>query len=392
MLNRRILRIKAMQALYSYSLAKESLKKVICEKLESQYHLDPAKDDFADADLFTTRQKMASRLYNKFLEEKSVVVGEEDDTDVAENVQSQINKYHIELKSETRKIEDNMMSDVTNLETSYLKLVLLAVELPHLEQEEKEKKNKAHVPKVSHWRYNFINNPVIDALTKFNAFNDALMANSTVSWQSELDQLRSWYRDILKKDEFLIDYQKKENPSVRDHKDALVYFYKKLIFKNENISDYLSSIDLHWSENQPILKSMVVKTFQDFEQDLDEPFILKEVSRNEEDDMHFFKKIFNEAIKREKEFDNTISEKTKNWDIERVALIDKIILRMAMTEMTTFQSIPVKVTINEFIEISKNYSTPKSKQFINGILDVLANELTSEGVIRKSGRGLIDNK
>ena len=96
--------------------------------------------------------------------------------------------------------------------------------------------------------------------------------------------------------------------------------------------------------------------------------------------------------KKEKELDDIIAKYTKNWDISRVAITDRIILRMSLAEMMTFHSIPVKVTINEFIEISKNYSTPKSKQFINGILDVLSNELTSDGVIKKSGRGLIDNK
>lgn len=392
MLNRRILRVKAMQALYSYSLSKESLKKVICEKLESHYFMDPAKDDFADADLFAVRRKQAAKLYYQFLEDKVVVSGEEDQEDIAEVVQSHINQYHIELAKEIRKIEANMLGDVSNLETLYLKIILLVLELPQIEQDEKSKKDKAYVPKVSYWRYHFINNPVLDNLTKFEAFNKALIANNDATWKSELDLIRGWYRDILKKDEYLIAYQKKESPSIEEHKEVILYLYKKLVFKNEVISDYFSSLDLHWSENQPIIKSMVVKTFQDYEHDLDEPFELKVVNRNQEEDIPFFKKLFNEVIKNEKALDLVIAKKARNWEIERVALIDRIILRMAMTEMKTFQSIPVKVTINEFIEISKNYSTPKSKQFINGILDVLANELTSEGVIRKSGRGLIDNK
>ena len=87
-----------------------------------------------------------------------------------------------------------------------------------------------------------------------------------------------------------------------------------------------------------------------------------------------------------------IAQKTKNWDIERLAYTDKIIISMAVTEMINFPSIPVKVSINEYIDISKTYSTPKSKQFVNGLLDVLSKELTESGQIRKSGRGLLDNK
>tara|TARA_B100001245_G_scaffold217558_1_gene186127 strand:- start:1413 stop:1922 length:510 start_codon:yes stop_codon:yes gene_type:complete len=168
--------------------------------------------------------------------------------------------------------------------------------------------------------------------------------------------------------------------------------FKKIIFKNESVSEYLSEMDLRWSENKPILKSLVAKTFQDYEQELDPPFELKSVSKNADEDMEFFNVMFDETLAKSSELDALIEKKIKNWDISRVAMTDRIILKMAITEMMQFHSIPTKVTINEFIEISKQYSTPKSKQFVNGILDVLANELTSDGVIRKSGRGLIDNK
>jgi len=119
---------------------------------------------------------------------------------------------------------------------------------------------------------------------------------------------------------------------------------------------------------------------------------LKEVIKNEEEDFPFFEELFDETMKNDLDLVKLISGSAKNWDISRVALMDLIILKLAITEMRTFRSIPTKVTINEFIEISKLYSTPKSKQFVNGILDVLSNELTSTGDIKKSGRGLIDNK
>ncbi|MEO9477813.1 MAG: transcription antitermination factor NusB [Cyclobacteriaceae bacterium] len=391
MLNRRILRVKAMQALYSYFLAQGSLQKVINEQLESHYYPDPAKDDFADSDLFTARRKAASKLYNESLAQGKLGDIEEVDEDVVDNVQIHIDKYHTELEKESRAIERSMLQDVEELETAYLKLVQLAVEFAFIEKQEKEKKQKAHIYKESKWKYHFIDNPIIDDLTKFETFNN-LIINHKVNWQSDYDVIKTWYKDILQKDETLIAYQALESPTAEEHKDAVVYLFKKIIFKNEVIADHLGSIDLHWIENQPILKSLVVKTFQEYEGDLDEPFELKEVSKNEEEDIDFFKKLFKETLKNEKRLDEIIAKRTKNWDISRVALTDRIILRMSLAEMMNFHSIPVKVTINEFIEISKNYSTPKSKQFINGILDVLANELTSEGVIRKSGRGLIDNK
>ena len=104
------------------------------------------------------------------------------------------------------------------------------------------------------------------------------------------------------------------------------------------------------------------------------------------------KDIYDYTVDNEEEYEGIISNKSKNWEIDRVALTDKIILEMAVAEMINFPSIPIKVTINEYIELSKLYSTPKSKQFVNGILDVLSEELKKEGKIKKSGRGLLDNK
>lgn len=391
MLNRRILRVKAMQALYSYFTTQESLKDVVRERLEAQFYPDPAKDDFADADKFTVRRKTAAALFDESLPLRKAKSSDSIDSSIISAVDKAIEMYYLELKREENRIRNNMMSDIDDIGKLYLKLLYLPVELAHQEKLEKEKREKAYIVKENPWRYNFISNPVVDELTKNEAFNKALIENK-VSWNDDIDLLRTWYKDIFKKDETLQAYQAKEKPTVDEHQEAVVYIFKKIIFKHESINESLSEVDLHWSENKPILKSLTVKTFQDYEEELDPKMELKDVSKNREEDLDFFLTLFNETLKRNKELDDMIIKRVKNWDISRVALTDKIILKLSLVEMMLFHSIPVKVSINEFIEISKQYSTPKSKQFINGILDVLANELTSEGVIRKSGRGLIDNK
>ena len=149
--------------------------------------------------------------------------------------------------------------------------------------------------------------------------------------------------------------------------------------------------DLSWDEDRAIIKSLVTKTIKSIPES-EEDFELQELSYNWEDDKTFFKKLFEETIDVESKHESLIAEKAKNWDIDRIAVTDKIIMEMAIAEMIHFPSIPVKVTINEYIEIAKRYSTPKSKTFINGMLDTIANELEKSGVVKKSGRGLIDNK
>ncbi len=389
MLNRRILRVKAMQALYSYFTAQESLKDVVRERLESQFYPDPAKDDFAESDKFTARRKTAARLFTENLQHRSVT--EETEEDVKDAAERSIEAYHTELRKEQRNIRNVMINDIADIHKLYFKLVALPLEFAHQEKLEKDKKEKAHIHRESAWRWHFIQNPVIDALTKHEPFTKGLI-DLKISWDEDADQIRTWYKDILKADPVLIEYQTKEQPTDDEHKEAILHLFKKIIFKNESINEFLSESDLRWTENKAVLKSLVVKTFQDYEKDLDPSYEMKEVITNKEDDMEFFEVLFDETLKKSKEWDDLIVKKVKNWDISRVALMDRIILKMALTEMMQFHSIPVKVTINEFIEISKLYSTPKSKQFVNGILDVLANELTSDGVIRKSGRGLIDNK
>ncbi len=391
MLNRRILRVKAMQALYSYYTTRESLKDVIREQLEKKFYPDPAKDDFTLADEFTVRRKLASRLYLQHLQSREVQNSEEADDEIISEVNLAIAKYHTELQKEVRAIRNLMTGDVEGINRLYLKLLSLPMEFAHIEKMDKDKRDKAYIKKNTHWNWHLINNPVINDLTKFEPLTKALI-NEKISWAEELDQLKTWYKEILRKDEEFQTYQSNLEPGREDHTQILLHLFKKIIFKNESVNEYLSESDLHWTENRNILKSLVVKTFQDYEPDLDPPFELKEVSKNGTDDLEFFQVLFDETLKKDKELDDLIEKKVQNWDISRVALTDRIILKMAITEMTNFHSIPVKVTINEFIEVSKNYSTPKSKQFVNGILDVLANELTSDGVIRKSGRGLIDNK
>ena len=134
------------------------------------------------------------------------------------------------------------------------------------------------------------------------------------------------------------------------------------------------------------------KTVKVIPEEPDTDFSLIDLSPNWEEDRQFFEDLFDHTLEEDTFTDEVITEHAKNWEFDRIAATDKIIMKMAITEMLHFPSVPVKVTINEYIEISKQYSTPKSKQFVNGMLDVIAEHLKKSGSIRKSGRGLIDNK
>lgn len=158
------------------------------------------------------------------------------------------------------------------------------------------------------------------------------------------------------------------------------------------LQDLFTQLDYNWEENGKVVQSMLMKTIKMFASPAPADFALVELSANWEDDKYFYQELFREAVEYATEADAQISQKAQNWDISRMVGIDRIIMQMAIAEMVHFTSIPVKVSINEYLEIAKVYSTPRSKQFINGMLDQIAQNMQQQGVIRKSGRGLIDNK
>jgi len=391
MLNRRILRIKAMQSLYGFYTTRESLIEVVRDALKEKFTPHPLTHDMSDTEEIDGHRKLALRLYDENLKQRKLSPDESIPAVVFDETSIAIDKYYKEVKNEVSRTKKTMLDAAHKLQQDYLHFLMLPGEFQFIEKQDQEKKQKAFVPKNEVWYYNLQSNQVIDAINSNEALQKAITAHK-LSWQEHSGMLKEWYRTIIKEDEGFIAYQKNKQPSSKEHLDILTHVFKKILFKNELMVAFWEQEDLRWAENHAILKSMVVKTLQDYNPELSEPIDLKSISINEEDDFEFFETIFDGTIKEDEYFEGLIGQHAKNWDISRLAMTDRIILKLALAEMMTCRSIPVKVTINEFIEICKLYSTPKSKQFVNGILDVLANQLTSEGIIKKTGRGLIDNK
>jgi len=153
------------------------------------------------------------------------------------------------------------------------------------------------------------------------------------------------------------------------------------------MTEFFEEKDLNWNLNKDVVKSMSTKTFKI---EALEDLSLQPLALQWEDDKSFFEDLYEFTLDSDKDLNGWVEAQTKNWESDRLAMTDFILLKMAVAEMIKFPSIPVKVSINEYIELAKNYSTPKSGQFINGILDEISIRLMSEKIIQKSGRGLID--
>lgn len=382
MLNRRILRVKAMQALYGYFVTADSLVEVAKASLEDYHSLDPAKHDFTEKASFEKRKRTAVRLFLKNMDKTQVEGADNAEPEILSSVNATLQNFHLERDKEAKRRSSDMMKEARNLENAYLKLLMLPIELEHREKLEREKDLKA---KKSIRNYPFVDHPIIGLLKEADVIKKAA-SDPSLSWANDTDTIEVWYKKQIRTHEFMDGYFNEEV----DDLDLVLEFYKKVLFKNEVMVSYLENEFLHWVENQPILKSMLVKTLKSLTHE--DTFLLAELTKNGEEDFEFLQRLFDDVIEHDDYLEGLIASRTKNWEVDRIAVTDRVILKLALVEMMNSPSIPVKVSINEAIEISKIYSTPKSKQFINGVLDVLSNELTSRGKIRKSGRGLIDNQ
>jgi len=196
----------------------------------------------------------------------------------------------------------------------------------------------------------------------------------------------------LQASEKYVKYCEKESRTAEDEIDILRYILKKAIGGSELLDEYLSEHFINLEDDHFITLHSLQKILKDYDLNNIDQFlknILLELT--DEEEIEFAKDLLLKYLSNTEEINNIIEPRLKNWEIDRVALIDVLLLKLAITEFLFFPYIPLKVSLNEYIDISKEYSSDKSKDFINGILDKVMKDLTKEGKIQKLGRGLINN-
>jgi N utilization substance protein B len=392
MLNRRSLRVKAMQALFAYGQCKEANYNIGLGQIDEAFLPDLNSMEVQDRDMLKRQRQQCKRVF-AFKVNGSPLDPAEVVEDIAHTVANNAQKaYLVNIKSDHQHMLSSMINDAESLIDRFLEVTSLLITLADYSKIEADKRLKISPEKSLIGDLNFSKNKVIDFFRNSSKVQVALVKKN-ISWEDEEENYKGWFRDVLKKDEAFDTYRKTANPNFEDDKEIIDHIVKQVIFKIDAILCFFEERDIYWQENKAIARSLVSRSIRDLEEaSIPKEFNLPDFSNNWEEDKSFFEKIFKSAIENDEEYSEIIAAKTKNWEVDRLAITDQIILKMAIAEMLNFQSIPVKVTINEYIELSKNYSTPKSKQFINGILDVISVELKTIGKLKKSGRGLMDNK
>ena len=382
-----------MQGLYAYYNSIDANYNLCIDRIRDEYETRLLNDHSIDKKENEKSMRAAIKYFQEAVEKGEFRTRKNDPEDPAGIARELYENYTGSVKKDYGYFRKNIVSDAEKIFDLYLMLLLLPGHLADFEAKELSQKtvNQKQVSdRGNKVKDTLEDNKVIEKLRNDHELSKRC-SNNKISWKKREEIIEGFYDNLVKKNKEYKLYQESDNKDFEADRNFIQYLFRDILFKNDIFGDFMESVDISWFEDSDILKSMILKTIKNLNEN-DKKIEFSSLSKNWEEDKEFFCKIFDIAVKHDKEYDDIIAQKSKNWDISRIASTDRIILKMAIGEMINFPGIPVKVTINEYIELSKNFSTPKSKKFVNGILDVVSGEFLEKGIIKKSGRGLIDNQ
>ena len=294
---------------------------------------------------------------------------------------------HQSQSGDLEKEEKFLFYSLENIQDLYLVMISTLIELKKMEEVFLHKSSLKHLVTSDERNPNtkFIKNKVIQLLSESNHLSISLENRKIDNWETHDDYIQLLLR-LIKESDLYAKYMSNRENDFEEDKQFVLDVFTEIIVPNEKLYDYLEDNRLTWIDDIPLVNTEITKQLKGIKENTEirMPRLYKDI-----EDKDFAKNLFRKTVLNEKELANQYIDKTPNWDTERIAEIDTIILKMAICEFMKFPSIPVKVTINEYLEVAKEYSTPKSSIFINGILDNLVKEFQNNNTLLKTGRGLM---
>ena len=299
--------------------------------------------------------------------------------------------YHQSESSNLPQAERQLLDRVDDLYKLFVYQLSFWVEIKRFAERRIEENKQKHFPTEEDLNPNmkFVNNRILVALDD-NKHLMKLEEQYKIDWtDSREDFIRKMFVKLTETPEYQ-EYMSNGKDSFSNDKHFLVTVIETYMPENGLLYDYYSDRELSFTSDYQLAIYLLWKFISELPANFDASSMLPPVYKSEEEDREFVTKLFEKTILHADEYMEMVKDNISNWDYERLALMDKILIFMAMTEFCEFHSIPVKVTINEYIEISKFYSTPESRRFVNGMLDRLSTMLKEEGKLVKTGLGLVD--
>lgn len=296
--------------------------------------------------------------------------------------------YNDTNSTDVRMAEKNLLSAVERIYDlyAYLFLSFPVIKKIALNKQDDRKKKLMPAKEDLYPNFKFVDNKIISLIENSNSLAN-LSKTRKINWNN--DEKKEMFRKIfidIEKSEVYFEHMNNEEQGFEADRSFLIQLFKAEIANSPLIYDFFEDEDIHWMDDIDLACSMVIKTIKSAKEN---KLNIMPLYKSNDNEKEFICTLLTETIRRDAENESMIEKLVENWEFERIAKMDVLLLKMAITELQCFETIPTKVSINEYIEISKYYSTPKSNVFINGILDKSVNLLSKENKINKSGRGLI---
>ncbi|QTN39928.1 transcription antitermination factor NusB [Cryomorphaceae bacterium] len=290
---------------------------------------------------------------------------------------------------ELSRAENELMRSMDRIYDLYALMLELLISFHRLAEERIEdgKRKKLPTHEDLHPNLKFVENPALLDLIGSDSLRQYSQSHA-VNWSDQREFVRGLFKTI-RETELYSAYMEREEETYKGHRDFLVDVYTACVAGNETLHEILEEKSIYWVEDLALVNSAVVRTLQALKPQAGATKAIEPLYRDV-DDKDFATELLRKAVTQSERFEEMIAEKAKNWEMERIAQMDILLMKLALAEFLYFETIPVKVSMNEYIELSKDFSTNKSKVFINGILDKLVAELKDSGELRKLGRGLIE--
>lgn len=301
-----------------------------------------------------------------------------------------IKALYSHFKSESDSLitsEKNLMNSINKSYDLYFQMLELIVNVKRYAEERLEIGKNKKLPSAEDLNPNtrFVDNAAIAQLEAGEALNDYL-AKKSLGWSQYPELIKHLYTKMVESDYYQA-YMTMPLTSYRDDIKLVEEFYVTTVQDDELLESVVEEQSIMWCDDIDFILIMVLRTLENMKQKQTDVPILQQYKS--EEDIDFVKRLFRKSVVNFNDYQTRIEKFTQNWDLERIAFLDNIIMATAIAELLEFDSIPVKVTMDEYIEISKFYSTPGSSLFINGVLDKITEALKTEGLINKTGRGLL---
>jgi transcription antitermination protein NusB len=303
-------------------------------------------------------------------------------------VMQSLYSYFLNSSNEISISEKEMIKDIRSISELQVIIISFIIELHAYATNFLEENKTKYIPSEEDLNPNikFLNNRIIIALKEDELLNKKVSRISSFWRKNDLDIIRKVFVEIYKSQQYS-DYLNNEKDDLNQDKKFIQIMLNEYILDNEIFHFILQERSIFWTDDLPFI-SMFVKSQINNMTESNNNSLITDVFKNN-DDKKFAVNLFRQTINNADEFEKLIESKVKNWELERISKMDLLLIKMALTEVISFTEMPIKVSFNEYIEISKYYSTQNSKVFINGVLDKIVSQFKREGKVKKVGRGLV---